>query len=728
MIKILLIALLILSGCNKQGDDMATIGEEVKGELVSTNVTETQVALFNNAILQNYPLDVRYANSTDIYQNTDKYIVVPMYDAADTYAVNDIVFKDSLVNRVASLVGDIPAQPSQYVAFDDTLDSDLWVNRYAKIRNLNGNQTVLENITRDIRILTLTPNINPYVIEQINLYDSGRVLVYTTDTAKLVYGFLSVPYDISSIGQLFVRDYSTFLTDIDWTVLSGDGMKLEIVGTVVSTGAKETYVHTMPAPFDFANLSFSTTFATPVSVQNIKHCRYVDNGSRIIGIEKTNNTIVSVPLTTSYNLSTAGTRVSKSFVVTDKTIRNNDIQISDDGLTAYIVVETVLPKRIGEIIPYAMSSAFDIATLDFATPLPTYNPKYEIDGFGAISFTIAMTDVGFVTVPYKTIFGSSEEINIMDMKLDTPFDFSTLNEPIFPMTLVLTDASIDREYRYLFTLSGAKNEKKQKVVVWDTLNDVEVTNTPTYLSELYLYYHLDSSSIEANTFVPYSREWYCKGLVVDTDGIYIRTDKDVSIETINSVDPVFAVVNDVKEIPSFSRIRSANPYRPFDGTNNTPAVFTSPMTYRVKSLESFNSFTLAKVLASSLDYTFSYPSTHSQYPVWLDGVQVASGGNGIVKTATVAIDCKRDANAILSLYPTTIMLYAGTQMEAGGEIAISLTHSSDVSLGDFTLNNAVSDSFTNLDFSHGLQDFNDYTPDAFGNIQRVLKQWSRSLT
>jgi len=170
-----------------------------------------------------------------------------------------------------------------------------------------------------------------------------------------------------------------------------------------------------------------------------------------------------------------------------------------------------------------------------------------------------------------------------------------------------------------------------------------------------------------------------------------------------------------------TQIGLINQLKPFDGTNITPAIFPSPMTYTVKGLESFNSFTLAKVLASSITYSFTLPIGDDNYDLWLDGVEVSSGGNGVVKTDTVAIDCKRDPGGILSLYPTTVIFYADYQMPVDSTVTISLAHTDDIELGDFTLNNAVCSSFTQLAFNHGIQDFNDYTPDAWGSIPKRTK-------
>ena len=154
---------------------------------------------------------------------------------------------------------------------------------------------------------------------------------------------------------------------------------------------------------------------------------------------------------------------------------------------------------------------------------------------------------------------------------------------------------------------------------------------------------------------------------------------------------------------TLSKIGTTNDYKPFDGQNITPAISSSPMTYTITGTEEFNAFTLAKVLATSVTYTFK------------------NSLGATIKTDTVSIDVSRDENGTLSDYPTTVIYYADQQMEIGSTVEITLTYTDDIELGDFTLNNTIDSGFTNLAFSHGIKDFNNYTPDAWGNIPEAVK-------
>ena len=209
-------------------------------------------------------------------------------------------------------------------------------------------------------------------------------------------------------------------------------------------------------------------------------------------------------------------------------------------------------------------------------------------------------------------------------------------------------------------------------------------------------------------------------------GLADNTDRNVFTDTLNvaddySLENTYYFQNDIVKIGNYrhsvsllgstvpsifislAQISVINELKPFDGQNITPAISSSTMTYTITGTEEFNAFTLAKVLATSVTYTFRDELAN------------------IVKTATSTINLKRDENGILSDYPTTVVFYADQQMPIGSTVEISLTYSDDIELGDFTLNNMVDSGFTNLAFSHGIQDFNDYTPDAWGNIPESIK-------
>jgi alpha-tubulin suppressor-like RCC1 family protein len=174
------------------------------------------------------------------------------------------------------------------------------------------------------------------------------------------------------------------------------------------------------------------------------------------------------------------------------------------------------------------------------------------------------------------------------------------------------------------------------------------------------------------------------------DDIYYLTLIGTSIPSIHTVRTKIGVVNELK---------------PFDGQNIVPAIFASPMTYTITATEAFNAFTLAKVLADSVTYTFKN-----------------SVGAIIKGPITATIDTKRDINGILSAYPTTVVYYADEQIEAGGTVEISLTRASgNIELGQFPLNNMIDIGFSNLDFKNKPKDYNDYTPDEWGNVPESVK-------
>lgn len=156
-----------------------------------------------------------------------------------------------------------------------------------------------------------------------------------------------------------------------------------------------------------------------------------------------------------------------------------------------------------------------------------------------------------------------------------------------------------------------------------------------------------------------------------------------------------------------TEIGVVNSLKALDSQNVTPALCSfATMDYIIKSIETFNSFALAKVLCDTVTYTFF------------------DKNDALVKTGTRSVDCKRDKDGVLSRYPTTVIFYADAQIEEGGYVEVSLSNASgtgEIELGDFILCNTVDFGFTDLSFTHGIKDYNDYTPDAWGNIATGTK-------
>lgn len=156
-------------------------------------------------------------------------------------------------------------------------------------------------------------------------------------------------------------------------------------------------------------------------------------------------------------------------------------------------------------------------------------------------------------------------------------------------------------------------------------------------------------------------------------------------------------------------LRPINPFLPFDGMNTSCATAANIMTYTVKAIHKFNSFTLAGVTAESLTYT------------------VKDSLGATVKTDTVVLDCTLDHDGLLPQDSATILVSVGQMVEADGTIQITLTNTGEVKLGSFTTNIAIDEGVTELTIKASLRDYNDYTPDSWGNIEEGVKAVTRKF-
>ena len=168
---------------------------------------------------------------------------------------------------------------------------------------------------------------------------------------------------------------------------------------------------------------------------------------------------------------------------------------------------------------------------------------------------------------------------------------------------------------------------------------------------------------------------------------------------------------DLGVIPSkfLSKIRPINQLLPFDDMNTSYSTATNTMTYTIKALQSFNSFTLAGVTADSLIYTIK------------DSLAV------VVKTDTIVLDCDLDDDGLLPQGEITKLIAAGETVEENGTIEISLTSTGEVKLGAFMTNIAIDEGATEMLIKAGFRDTNSYAEDPWGYIEEGVKPITRKF-
>lgn len=346
--------------------------------------------------------------------------------------------------------------------------------------------------------------------------------------------------------------------------------------------------------------------------------------------------------------------------------------------------------------------------IDVSYGYSVYSPTTQYNDGDHVFFSDTtyetLMDIRYAPRIYNTFsFTPNGEVIIPSSAIHKRMWYNFASTPYYEFTWVATGTSWKKTYNFTY-LSGTSY---------------------TLDTETYSYNFLSSTwELEGSSSTTVDVYEYVDGLAVGTyyiyDGALFIKDKVDSLPSISNT----SVYKPLPLEHTLTYSRELNQVKPFDGTNITPATHDgsiSDMQYVVRGTEEFNSFTLSKVLASSLTYTFTLPIGDAEYDLWLNGVPVANGGNGVVKTDTVVVDCSRDKNGILSDYPTTKFYSADRQMPINSTVTISLSYGSIIKLGDFTINNSVSDGLTNLQFGHAIQDYNEYSPDAWGNIPEGKK-------
>lgn len=664
---------------------MATIGEEVEGNIVSTNVVDN-TDVFDNTIKQNYPSGTKYKEGDSIYQNTGDDLIVTTYDAQATYLVGDLVFKDSLVQRVAATTGEFPIQPEQYASVDTSFDATLWQNRYMKLTDLPVGAKQNEN----------TIDIQGYSNIVDLAFSSDGVWLYTLDNSdnKIYQYSLSTAWDIST--AIYTNKSVTIAeSNAFGLAVSADGSKIYYTYRPASFDA-DIISLTMTTPYDISTAGSKVIADLSIGVQIETYAiAFKPDGTKLYATDGLNDRIHEYNLSTPWNIST----LSRVQYISDPTTAVLGIAFSPDGTKVY-----TSESWDNRIYKMNLSTPWNISTAVYTAGDYIYTGDGYVDG-------LAISPNGDAFYFVDRIYDTVTQFISYD-----PFNIKAFQKTMFPVNLNRTVEFKDYKYS---VLKNGETYTFQRTDIWNA-------NAVSEFTPMNVYATIDNSSVEELAYSNGSEkgQWLAKTLIIRDSALYIRTSVNIAVEYVTLTDYQFSIIAQASSLPNFARIGASNPYRPFDGMNITPAIHDgaiSDMQYVLEGLEVFNSFTLAKVLASSLTYTFTLPVGDAEYDLWLDGISVASGGNGVVKTKTVNIDCSRDSARILSDYPTTVVYYADRQMPVGSTVSISLAYGSTIKLGDFTLNNAVSDGLTNLVFSNGIQDYNDYVPDAWGSIPEGTK-------
>ena len=675
MLKII-VAAIVFTGCNQidnqiGDEEMAVTAQSVSTTLVSTNVTDS-TDVFNNAIRQNYPNGTKYKENYNIYMNTGDDVNVTAYDVAGTYIIGQIVYKDSLVKKCTAVKGDFPKQPEEYASVETSYDNSVWNDRYMKFADIPTGVSVLGR-SKYVGITAI--------------YPAGFFV--SPDGTKLFV------LDINDFGANKIHEFIIINGDISTAVYSGKtaNIHVQMRSLFFAPSGLKIYVSnsnnisefTMSTAWDINTLSLTASKVISTSY-TLVNMTISQDGTKLFFTDSKNGAEKVQRFTMSaWTLSTMNTTPDQTIDITSVPVSRGiyGIDVNPDGTKIYIefYYGSAAPGYMARVEEHTLSTPWDITTY---TKTDEYGLKNDYSG------EIRLNSTG-------TSLFEIDASKIYQHTLTTAYDLSTAIYSLLPFTHSEERGGVD--YDYILSYASGNYTFRSKV------NGTVSSYTP-----MTAYTELDASSIEDKAYIGDNGTWVAKTVILRDSAIYIRTTVDAAIEYKTLTDYQFSTVISPSQIPGFSFISATNDYKPFDEYGTTQAVSSSPMNYTIETDENFNSFTLVNVVATSLTYTI-YDAT-----------------NTVVKTDTVEIDCLLDDDGLLPQGGVTMMECADTVV-AGGKIEIELTNTlGDVKLGGFSANIAVDEGMTLFDIQTGARDYNDYTPDAWGNIPEGVKARTKTFS
>ena len=187
----------------------------------------------------------------------------------------------------------------------------------------------------------------------------------------------------------------------------------------------------------------------------------------------------------------------------------------------------------------------------------------------------------------------------------------------------------------------------------------------------------------------YANGFYKFGYMIKRGSVlYARTSVNPSAaqpEYVSVTGADFKTISHISELGGFVRIEPTLDYAPMDDEHNTVARRAGTMTYTVKCYGKFDTLALGKVIGDTVTAVFK------------------DSAGTIVKTVTdYAIDGRRDVDGRQGNYGTTVILYSGSDIEAGGTIEITITGGL-IELGSILAGLSVDAGITDLVFSNAFK-------------------------
>ena len=353
---------------------------------------------------------------------------------------------------------------------------------------------------------------------------------------------------------------------------------------------------------------------------------------------------------------------------------NKGTKLQHNGFLYELIGGDINPKSINDNDIIIGDIIYDVGVMKVCTSIDTVNiPKMPSE------YTITQDDE------------SSGMLSTRYMRLST----GLIAHPLFPNFIIQLGGITHR--LHTFTLPNGSHRY-----------DANTTNS-TYSGLVDLFSVLENSSNERKSHQPafssgvgYDYNFFPTTLIRDGDSIYVRSSFDVDIEYKNVTVNQYRVCDTPSDL-GFDMVDVTLPNRAIDMSTSNYASSFNNMTYTVQAEEECDSFVIAGVTATSINYAISNN----------DGSETYAFGDEI-------IDCLLTNNPAYGQGKLVKILKLDRILPAGTRLTFTLTNTIGTAyVGNITSNVSNFEGATAYDISRGYRDWSK-------NEQNILAEESNT--
>lgn len=645
-------------------------------DLVSSSIVDG-TAVFNNTNHIPYPAGQLFKENNMLYKNVLDAYYPPVFSAQGVYTINQIVYKDGLIQKINQTGGLVAKEPEEYVSVETSFDNTLWTQRYMKLLDIPANVSTFGVSVSNVGGVSKWTAAGPTV-----RFSSNGLKMFVTSGAQADTKIYQ--YDLITAWALETATYSGISLAIPQVtyvhknfIFSPDGTKIFITSEY---DANRIIQYTLSTAWNIATATFTKSLPLFSGSSTVDCLSFNADGTKIIFYEG------DVFRLRSFNLVTPYTLVGVADYPTQVTgqdlsllsVAPNDMQFNATGTKLWV---SGVNGGNGQIVELTLATAWNIGSL---------SRSGNQVGLGTVlSFYFNATGTKLYTIQPDAV--------IKQHTLSTVYDITTAKYSVLPFTKTETRGGST----YSYTLSYSNGVYTFSTLVNGVASSTSVTK----------YDNLTLNTLENSAVIGSNGTWLAKTMIIRPLAIYIRTTIDTSIETKTITAYLLNTVTSPSQLTGFANMGATSQYLPLDGKNYTKVESTTgSMIYNISTPNKFDTISLGNVKADHINIVFK------------------NAVGDVVATVDKPIETTRDLLGNLPSWVTTLVFYSsatGNVNDAividGGSVQITLTSASPIELATLLIGISARAGFTGLELKNEYKDFSTFEYDTFGNVDYVEK-------